>query len=318
MAISTNPSPSAATNAAPPPAARPWDADVRWIGLALGVGLLALYIPVVFFDKLWTVWQTEENSHGPIILGVLLWLFLFDKRAVLVEGIRAPRPRPVAGAVLVALGLYVYVIGRGFDALVFQLGALIPLLAGSILVLAGPKTLRALWFPLAFIVFLIPVPSSVVNELTSTLKGWVSVSAENLLYLAGFPVARSGVILQIGQYQLLVADACSGLNSMFSLSALGILYMYVAGRGSPVRRAAVLVSILPIAFAANVVRVVALVLITYYLGDAAAQGFLHSAAGIVLFLVALALLIAVDGVAARIANRFPGRRSREHAPPNTA
>jgi len=103
----------------------------------------------------------------------------------------------------------------------------------------------------------------------------------------------------IGQYELLVADACSGLNSMFSLSALGLLYLYIMRRTSWLHNALVLASILPIAFAANIVRVVTLVLVTYYFGDEAGQGFLHGAAGMVLVMAALLLILAIDGVLTR-------------------
>ena len=124
--------------------------------------------------------------------------------------------------------------------------------------------------------------------------------AEQLLYAAGYPIARNGVMLTVGQYQLLVADACSGLNSMFSLSALGLLFMYVTARTSIFHNAIMLVSILPIAFAANIVRVLVLILITYHFGDAAGQGFLHGAAGILLLIVALSILFLLDGALARV------------------
>ena len=106
-------------------------------------------------------------------------------------------------------------------------------------------------------------------------------------------------MLTIGQYQLLVADACSGLNSMFSLSALGLLFIYIMNRGSWWYVAIRVASILPIAFAANIVRVMVLVLITYYMGDEAAQGFLHGAAGMLLMVVALVILFVLDWVLSR-------------------
>jgi len=146
----------------------------------------------------------------------------------------------------------------------------------------------------------VPLPASFVDALTGPLKQHVSASAEHLLYAAGFPIARSGVVLDIGQYQLLVADACSGLNSMFSLSALGLLYLYLMHRRSWLHNALMLATILPIAFAANVIRVVVLALITYRFGDAAGQGFLHSAAGLVLVMVALAIVFVLDAALARL------------------
>jgi exosortase len=103
-------------------------------------------------------------------------------------------------------------------------------------------------------------------------------------------------MISIGQYQLLVADACSGMNSMFSLSALGLLYLYLLRHRNWAHTALMLLAILPIAFAANVIRVCALVLITYYFGDEAGQGFAHGATGMVLFIAALSLLFGLDRV----------------------
>ena len=103
-----------------------------------------------------------------------------------------------------------------------------------------------------------------------------------------------GVMLSIGQYQLLVADACSGLHSMFSLSALGSLYLYMMARKSWLRNAVILAAIIPIAILANILRVIVLVLVTYYFGDAAGRGFLHGFAGMVLFIAALFLLVGID------------------------
>jgi exosortase len=131
------------------------------------------------------------------------------------------------------------------------------------------------------------------------LKSAVSACAEWLLHLAGYPVGRTGVVLVIGQYQLLVADACAGLNSMFTLEALGFLWMSLRPRSTVARDALLALVILPISFAANVVRVMVLVLITYYFGDAAGQGFAHSFSGIVLFVVAVLLMMVAESVIRR-------------------
>jgi exosortase len=128
-----------------------------------------------------------------------------------------------------------------------------------------------------------------------------------VLYAAGYPISRTGVILSIGQYQLLVADACSGLHSMFSLSALGTLFMYMMARTSRLHNAIMLAAILPIAFVANIVRVIVLVLVTYHLGDEAGQGFLHGTAGMVLMLVALGILFALDALLRVVLREKPSR-----------
>jgi exosortase/archaeosortase family protein len=112
------------------------------------------------------------------------------------------------------------------------------------------------------------------------------------------------VILQIGQYKLLVADACAGLHTLLSLEALGLLYLNLVRHDSLFRNAALAILIVPISFSANVIRVITLTLITYHLGDAAGQGFLHGFAGMVLFISALLLIIGVDSIL-RVGIRVP-------------
>jgi exosortase/archaeosortase family protein len=102
--------------------------------------------------------------------------------------------------------------------------------------------------------------------------------------------------MTVGQYQLLVTEACAGLQTMFTLEAMGLLYASLVNRPSAARNLLLAVLIVPIAFAANVLRVIALALITYYYGDAAGQGFLHGLSGVVTFSAALVLIIATDGL----------------------
>jgi exosortase len=122
----------------------------------------------------------------------------------------------------------------------------------------------------------------------------VAATASNLLNHLGYFVGRSGVILTIGPYQLLVADACAGLNTMFTLEALGLLYMNLMNYTSVVRNTLLAALLVPIAFLANVIRVCILVLITFHFGDEAGQGFAHGFAGMVLFVTALMLMLGVD------------------------
>jgi exosortase B len=162
--------------------------------------------------------------------------------------------------------------------------------------LFGPAVARRMWFAFFFMLFMVPLPGSLVDTVTAPMKLLVSIGSEWLLHLAGYPVSRSGVVLGIGQYQLLVADACAGLNSLFTLEALGLLYMNVMRHSSVVRNAVLATLIVPISFVANVIRVVVLALVTYYFGDAAGQGFVHGFSGIVLFLTALMLIIGLDSL----------------------
>jgi exosortase B len=141
---------------------------------------------------------------------------------------------------------------------------------------------------------MVPLPGVAVDTLTQPMKLAVSTVAEFILWNVGYPVARTGVILQVGPYQLLVADACAGLNTLLTLEALGLLYLNLVRHESAARNITLAILIVPISFAANVIRVITLTLITYHFGDEAGQGFLHGFAGMVLFMAALMLIIAAD------------------------
>jgi exosortase B len=133
-----------------------------------------------------------------------------------------------------------------------------------------------------------------VDNVTMPMKLSVSYVAEHVLFWAGYPIGRTGIMLQIGQYKLLVADACAGLHTLFTLEALGLLYLNLVRHESATRNVLLALIIMPISFTANVLRVMVLCLITYHFGDAAGQGFLHGFAGLVLFLSALLLIIGMD------------------------
>jgi len=269
-------------------------AGLEWLPVL--VGLLVLYVPT-FYNLATGMWQEDEYAHGPIILAVIVWL-IWDKRRALLT--TPTHTAPVAGILLLVFGLLLYVVGRSVGISILEIGALVPILAGVLLAMRGWPALRAVWFMLLFIAYLMPLPGFFVDAVTGPLKNNVSVIAEQILYAAGYPIARSGVVLTIGQYQLLVADACSGINSMFSLSAIGLLYLYLMHRKSWLHNGLILASLLPIAFCANILRVMFLVLVTYHFGDAAGQGFLHGFSGMVLFVIALILILLLDAILARV------------------
>jgi exosortase B len=272
------------------------NATPRLTWLIVLVGFAAMYLPTYW----WAVngiWQTDDHAHGAIILVVVVWLFWQEREAILAV---EPKPLPLIGWSCFILGLLIYILGRSQNISIFEIGSQILVLTGVMLILRGGPGIRVAWFPLLYISFMIPLPGILVDALTGPLKNWISLIAEQVLYVVGYPIARNGVILTIGQYQLLVADACSGLHSMFSLSALGLLFMYITKRKSWLHNGIVLTSILPIAFVANIFRVIVLILVTYHFGDEAGQGFLHGGAGMVLLIAALMFLFLLDSVLARV------------------
>ena len=266
-------------------------AGLDWVAFALPLfGFLLLYLPT-YLELSSTIWATDEQGHGPIILMVSAWL-LYQKRHVIAAA--DVQPLPVLGWGLMGLAMAMFAFGISQHIISAQTFSQIVVLVALLLIFRGTQALKAVWFPLFFLLFMIPLPEALVASVTSPLKSAVSAVASNLLYYIGYPVGRSGVMLTVGPYQLMVADACAGLNSMFTLEALGMLYMNLMNYTNVRRNVALAILLVPIAFCANIVRVMILVLVTYHYGDAAGQGFVHDFAGMVLFMVALALMLVTD------------------------
>lgn len=274
-------------------------------------GLCFMYIPtgIDLFQNVWT--SSDQQSHGPIVFTISIWL-LYRKWS---DFCAAKTEQSVAGWPVLIIGALFYVIGHSQNIYLLEVSSFIWLLLAVGLILFGTRAVKVIWFPLFFMLFMIPLPSAIVEAITMPMKIAVSFVAEQILYTANYPIARSGVILQIGQYQLLVADACAGLHTLFTLESLGLLYLNLVRHESITRNIVLAILIVPISFAANVIRVMVLTLITYYLGDEAGQGFLHGFAGMVLFLSALFLIIGVDALTRIVLARFG--RNKHHQPENS-
>jgi exosortase len=276
-------------------------ADFGWprSGVFALVGLLALVVPTVI-EMARQYWTTEEGVHGPIILATGLWL-IWRERVWL-----AAEARPLSGWMwavpLVLLGP-VWVFARVFGVQSVETGSLYLFLVTLGIVYLGPRAMRRLWFPVVYLAFLVVPPGSMIIDLTQPLKIWISRTAVELLHLFDYPVAHTGAIIQVGQYQLLVATACAGLMSIFSLTAIGLLYVHLNWHSSVRRAVGLLLAIVPLAIIANLVRVILLVLLTYYAGSSVAQGFMHEAAGLVTFAVALGGMFAADSLLSLVARR---------------
>lgn len=265
--------------------------------LPIIIGLTVLFVPSLF-DLFRGVWSDDEQAHGPIVLAISCWL-IYRKWPDMVKA-STQRAAPKTGWAMLLLGLISYVIGRSQAIIQMEIGAVLPMTIGLILLTHGVTALKKMWFPLFFMLFMIPLPGILVQSVTIPLKTAVSIVAEQILYWFDYPISRTGVILQVGQYQMLVADACAGLHTLFSLEALGLLYMNLMGHESFKRNMVLASLIVPISFISNVIRVLILILITYYFGDAAGQGFLHGFAGMTLFLSALLLIIGLDSLLGKL------------------
>jgi exosortase B len=262
-----------------------------WVSAALLLAGFALLYGPSYFSLSQTIWASDEQGHGPIILAVSMWLLYSQRHAVAAV---PARPLPWLGWPLLGFALLLYAFGRSQDVIMFEIGSQILLLTALLLLFKGAGALRIVWFPLFFMIFMVPLPGALVAAATAPLKNAVSGVVTSLLYQLGYPIGRNGVMLMVGPYQLLVADACAGLNSMFTLEALGMLYMNLMKYTSVPRNVALAILLVPTAFMANIVRVCILVLVTYHFGDEAGQGFVHGFAGMVLFMAALVMMLVLD------------------------
>lgn len=268
--------------------------------LVVMAGLVLMYAPS-YWRASQGLWQTDEFGHGPIIALIAAWLFWRERDAFFAPTSAATGQSAVAGpgwalpSVLFGAGALVFVAGRTLSMASAEFFSQWLVIGSALALLGGVPLMRRVWFAWVYLLFMVPLPASVIDAMTGPLKQAISVLVVDGLHLFGYPVARSGVMITVGAYQLLVADACSGLNSMFSLAALGTLFIYLVAQGRTLsHNLALVAAIVPIAFAANIVRVATLVLVTYHWGDEAGQGFLHGAAGILLMIVALMIFMALD------------------------
>lgn len=236
-------------------------------------------------------WQEESGVHGIIVLFTGMWL-LWQRLPEMMAQARPGNPMITAAALAVALPLYM--AGRAFEFISIETAAMLLALAAVAHQYLGLAMMRRLWFPIVYLGFVIPLPGWFLDQITLPLKILVSEIVTHSLAFIGYPVGRMGVTLYIGSYQLLVEDACSGLNSLVSLSAIGLFYVYLIRGSTALYSLLLLALVLPVAVAANCVRVAALVLITHHFGNAMAQGYLHNFAGLVTFVSALLFIFLLD------------------------
>lgn len=272
----------------------------------LWLGLAAITLPTMIAVARQS-WSTEQGAHGPIVLATGIWL-VHQLRHEITPLVKRGN-LALAFALLVPC-LVLYVVARITTTLELEGLGLYLCLVVAFYAYCGTAVMRLLWFPTFYFIFLFPPPDSLVATLTQPLKINISRAAVALLDACGMTIARKGVIIQVDQYDILVAAACAGLNSIISLSAIGLFYIYVRHNANWRYALLLMVAILPVAILANFVRVLLLILITDFMGDAWAQGFLHGFAGMVMFAVALLSIFGIDRLAEPVRQRLATRTAR--------
>jgi exosortase len=259
-----------------------------WPVLLLTLFTTALYTPVL--DRLVRQWFDDPNySHGFFVLpfsGYLIW----SQR----HRIAAIKSDPSAGgAILVFMSLAILYLGSLGSELFLQRISLIGVIAGLIVYFTGWRRLWELAFPVAFLLFMIPLPAVIYNQIVFPLQLLASRLATYCLETINlFPVLREGNLLVLDHYTLEVVDACSGIRSLTSLVTLALAYGYLVERRMGVR-IFLAVAMIPVAIVSNGVRVVITALLVNYFGIGAAEGFTHTFSGWAIFLVSVVLLLAL-------------------------
>ncbi|PYR89978.1 MAG: exosortase [Acidobacteria bacterium] len=253
----------------------------------------AVYLPVL--SSLVSQWASDENySHGFLIVPFAIY-FAWAGR----ESLAAAPLGPSAAGLIIVCGSLILLIAGLFGAELFLARiSLIGVLAGTVLFLFGSQHLRLLAFPIALLVLMVPLPALVFNQIAFPLQLFASRVGELVLTTAGIPVLREGNILELSTTKLEVAQACSGIRSLVSLVTLGV----ILGKLNEPRRwaRAVLAFVaIPIAIVENAARVAGTGVAAHWIGPEAAEGFLHTFSGWVMFVLAFGLLLLTQRALAR-------------------
>jgi exosortase len=261
-----------------------------WQTVVLIALILWIYAPVLW--KLCQQWWTDPNfSHGFFVPAFSLFV-VWQKR----KELQALLPAPSSwGLPLILFSLLTLILGIFGAELFLSRISLILLIAGMVIFLRGWGTLRAVLFPLAFLVLMVPIPSIILNQITFPLQILASKLAAWILPIVGVPVLREGNVINLPAMPLEVADACSGIRSLLSLTCLAIMYGYLLEKRVGIRVVLALASI-PIAVAANGLRIVGTGLLVQYWDPDKAEGFFHAFSGWLIFVVSLLMLFALHRV----------------------
>src|SRR3954447_19343152 len=289
------------------PAPQSFNASADTLGpvmpvLWFGALLILCYLPILS----WLVQQwahDEDMGHGffvPVIAGYIAW----QRRDQLIG--RRFKPSYLGLAIVIYAAIQALVGTLGAE-LFLSRTAFVEAVVGSVLFLGGWHALKVLAFPLSLLIFMIPIPNVIYNQITFPLQLFASRVAAVMLDLLDIPVLREGNILELASQRLSVVEACSGIRSLLSLTFLSLVYAFFFD-ARPWMRWALLTVTIPIAIMANALRVT-ITGIMSEINPELAHGFMHTAQGWVIFMIALLILVLTHQVISRIAGVVERRAS---------
>lgn len=231
-------------------------------------------------------WSIDPNfSHGFFVPAFSLFVLWRNRESLA----RQPREPSSWGLFIAAIALCLLVVGVLGAELFLSRISLLLLIAGLVIFLQGWRLFRSILFPWAFLILMIPIPTIVFSQITFPLQMLASKVASLLLPIAGVPVLREGNIIHLSSMSLAIAEACSGIRSLLTLTTLAIIYGYLVEARLWARVVLAIASI-PIAVAANSLRIVLTGLLVQYWDPVRAEGFFHMFSGWLVFLVSLAMI----------------------------
>jgi exosortase len=239
----------------------------------------------VFPELVRDYFSNPDNSHGLLVVFIAGYMAWQRK-----DQIRDAQKYPSnLGLILLVLSLALYVFGLAGGILVIQRYMMVFSFIGLVLYLFGKEIVKIMIFPLFFLLFMVPLPVSIVGLVAFPLQIMATKSSEMILHGLGIPVFREGNMLYFLQTQLEVADACSGIRSIMSMIMLSCLLGYFS-KGGWLRKAILVFSAIPIAMLANILRVSGTGILAHFYGGKVARGFLHEFSGLTVFVFGLSLL----------------------------
>jgi exosortase len=264
-------------------------------GVILWGAFAVLFYPV-FRNMYATSWRSLDYDHAYFILPICIYIAWKEraKLAAVLARAKGDKMGPLWGALLV-MSVAMYVFGWKWDYMFICAISFIPAGAAITGLIYGTAVLKHLWFAFFYLLFMIPPPAAVLDSITLPMRYISSEVAYRMMGLAGYEVIKNGLVLKVGDFTAVVANACSGFRSFITLTALGILYIYLFAREEKLIYKIVLIGLIPVlAIVGNSLRVCVIVLLGHYYGAEVAEGFLHSTSGLIVYLFMVMGLLAAD------------------------
>ncbi|MFH1238873.1 MAG: exosortase/archaeosortase family protein [bacterium] len=262
-----------------------------WAAVAL---LYAPILKILYLSR----WETIDYTHAYFILPVSLWL-VWRKRTELSSIVKsspqaAHRPSSFVSLSFLTLGLLMFIFGWRQEYLFISTLSLIPLLFGLSGYLYGGQVAQQLAFPILYLLLMVPPPLGVLDSITLPMRQGISVVTAGIIQFFHYPLTRDGLLLSIGGHEIYMGAPCSGFRSLITMISLGLVYAYI-NKGTFKKKSILISSIVPLALLGNLIRVVGMCLVTFYMGEEAGKKY-HDASGFVIFLVLIAGLIGLEAL----------------------